>query len=562
MSLYLYFFFWSVSKVVRITSLRKADELPYTGKNNNDWGRSNWDRFSKACKTIIALQNSGNTYHIALGAILLIITNEFARAQVTFTDASGRLPNVSTPYSFLHQAVADMNRDGREDIVRADQTGKFYLLLQQVDGSFTQKTLGQIQSSTPLAIVLADLNNDHYPDILTGGQYNGVRVLSSQALPLTYQTSRLPNDTIFTQAAAVADLNRDGLLDVFVCHDEGTSALWRNLGNGNFVRDNLGINLNTVPASDNSGNYGSVFTDFDNDDDLDLYISKCSRFAPHDSLDPRRINQLFVNQGNGLFLEQAKRFGLADSSQTWITEFQDIDNDGDLDAFIANHHGPSRLMLNNGHGYFADITASAGLLGTVPDGILHALMQDFDNDGYMDLLVSGMMEAKFFRNNGNRTFSVQPLSLTNPTGTAPLRSFVWGDFDQNGFQDLYTSYFYGGNDPDRLWLNSSNNGNHYLKITLQGTKSNFSSVGARITAQVGTQTLIREVRAGESFGLSNSLTQIIGLGPASIIDHLSIQWPSGQRMEQARVAANQWLTLTEPNCTPSKCIPLTLQLIK
>lgn len=492
--------------------------------------------------------------------IILLFLNSDLFAQISFSDASSKLPRNSAFYSFLHQAVADVNQDGRDDIVRADNTGKFYILYQLADGTFSESSIGLVQNRSPLSIVLADLNNDGVLDILTGGAYDGVRVVTSNASASTYSVSRLPQDSIYTQASAIADIDRDGLLDIFVCHDEGTSGIWRNLGNSSFQRNTLGINLNTVPLSDNSGNYGSIFTDFDNDGDLDLYLSKCSRFAPHDSLDPRRINQLFVNQGNGAFLEQAKAFGMADSSQTWVTEFQDIDNDGDLDAFIANHHSPSRLMLNNGHGHFTDITAASGLLGVVPEGILHALMQDFDNDGYIDLLVSGIIGATFFKNNHDLTFTPIALPLTNPTGDMPLRSFAWGDLNADGFLDLYTSYNYGSTDPDRLWLNNKNE-NHFLSVRLIGTQSNKSSVGARITARLGTKTILREVRAGESFGMSNSLTQILGIGTASKIDKLSITWPSGQHTEMQNVAANQFLTLAEPDCQAVKCVEIKVKKI-
>ena len=488
---------------------------------------------------------------------VLILLNSHLCAQMSFSDASSKLPNYTTFYSFLHQAVADMNQDGRDDIVRADNTGKFYILYQQADGTFSPSAIGPVQNITPLSIVLADLNNDGILDILTGGAYNGVRVVSSNASSHTYSVLRLPQDSIYTQASAIADIDRDGLLDIFVCHDEGTSAIWRNLGNASFQRNNLGIDLNTVPPSNNSGNYGSVFTDFDNDGDIDLYISKCSAYAPTDSTDPRRINQLFVNQGNGVFLEQAKMFNMADSSQTWVTEFQDIDNDGDLDAFIANHYWPSRLMLNDGHGHFTDITSASGLLGTVPNGILHALMQDFDNDGYMDILVSGIVESKLFKNNHDLTFTPISLPLTNPTSNTSLRSFAWGDLNADGFLDLYTSYYYGNTDPDRLWLNDKNS-NHFLSVKLMGTISNKSSIGARIAAKIGTKTIIREIRAGESYGMSNSLTQVLGLGATTNIDKLSITWPSGRHTERLNVAADQFLTFVEPDCPIVRCVEVKI----
>ena len=252
---------------------------------------------------------------------------------------------------------------------------------------------------------------------------------------------------------------------------------------------------------------------------------------------------------------------MADSSQSWITEFQDIDNDGDMDAFIANHYRPSRLMLNDGTGHFTDITAASGLLGNMPDGILQAIMKDFDNDGYVDLIVSGMKEAKLYKNNGNNTFSLQLLpTLTEPTANVPLRSFAIGDLNHDGFLDIYASYYFGNTEADKLWLNDKNS-NHFLAINLTGTQSNRSAVGARLTLKANGKTQVREVRAGESYGISNSLTQYFGLGSNSIIECLEIKWPSGQRSVLQNPTADQFLNITEPICSKTLCIPITAKII-
>jgi hypothetical protein len=484
-----------------------------------------------------------------------------AMAQVSFSDASMVLP-APIFKGWLQKGVADMNADGLDDIVRADQQGNFYILKQQANGTFVEQALGKVQPTTPLSVVLADIDNNGYTDILTGGEYNGVRIVQANANASAYSITRLPKDSVFTQASALADINNDGLLDIFVCNDDSTNGIWRNTGNGNFVKDPMGFDFSSVPLNRHSGNYGIVFTDFDNDGDIDAYLSKCSRLAPKDSTDQRRINQIFINNNNILTPPSGAGgagFGLADSSQTWVTEFQDIDNDGDMDAFIANHHTPYRLMLNNGAGYFTDITASAGLLGTTPDGILQALMRDFDNDGYVDLIVSGMMEAKYFRNNGNRTFSAVDLPLLKVNTDKSLRSFAIGDLNHDGFLDIYTSYYYGNNDPDRLWLNAKNS-NHYVSLSLKGTQSNRSAVGARITLKANGKTQIREVRAGESYGISNSLTQTFGLGNNTNIDSIEVRWPSGQRSSIQNPTADQFLSLTEPLCVVMLCIPVTAKI--
>lgn len=490
--------------------------------------------------------------------MLLILLENTAKAQFSFSDASMNLPN-PTFKSWLQKGVTDMNNDGLDDIVRADTQGNFYILKQQSNGSFIEQPLGKIQNITPLSIILADVDNNGYTDILTGGNYDGVRIVKANENGSAYSATRLDKDSIYTQASALADINNDGWLDAFICNDDSTNGIWKNTSNGSFIKDAMGFDFSSVPLNRHSGNYGIVFTDFDNDGDLDAYLSKCSRLAPKDSTDQRRINQLFVNQ-NGIYTDDAKAKGMADSSQTWVTEFQDIDNDGDMDAFIANHYKPSRLMLNDGTGHFKDITENAGLLGTVPDGILQALMRDFDNDGYNDLIVSGMMGAKIFKNNGNRTFSAVDLPLLKINTDKPLRSFAIGDLNQDGFQDIYASYYYGNQDPDRLWLNSKNS-NHFIAITLQGTQSNRSAVGARITIKAKGETQIREVRAGESYGISNSLTQTIGLGTNTQIDQIQILWPSGVKTLIDNPAIDQFMNITEPICT-ARCLPISFSVIK
>jgi hypothetical protein len=128
-----------------------------------------------------------------------------------------------------------------------------------------------------------------------------------------------------------------------------------NDGTGNLVKQDL-FDFITVPTSDNSGNYGSVYTDFDMDGDLDLYIAKC-RQGVNDPSDPRRIDALFVNDGTGFYTQNAKAYGLADGHQTWTADFGDFDNDGDLDLFKTQHDVISELDENIDNDTFINITS-------------------------------------------------------------------------------------------------------------------------------------------------------------------------------------------------------------
>jgi hypothetical protein len=498
------------------------------------------------------------------GSILLII---FLNVSVlygqiipfNFTDASSKLPRYTTYSTWLQKAVADMNADGRDDIIRGNELDGFSILKQNADGSFTEQFIGKVKELyRPLSVIVADLDNDDYPEILTGGQYRGVYIFKTNNGGADYTLIELPDGrNVFTQASAIADINNDGLLDIFVCHDEGMNAIWRNTGNANFIPDLMGFDFSSIPTNRRRGNYGIVFTDVNNDGYQDAYLSKCYSplFEPTtDSTFYERINQLFINNSYQSYTDKAKSLNMADGRQTWITEFQDIDNDGDMDAFIANH-GPSpssRLMLNDGNGNFTEITGKAGL-SNAPFGILQALMRDFDNDGYVDLLLGGHDKPKIYRNNGNLTFSevvYLPIYSNYEPATERthyLHSFAIGDLNHDGFLDIYGSYRFNQDSPDKLWLNQGNN-NHFLSITLVGSKSNRSAVGAKITIKVGGQTMIREVRAGESYGLSNTLTQVFGLGNNTKIDELSIRWPSGLVEKKTVGQLNSFLTFYEPNC--------------
>ncbi|MFN8339464.1 MAG: CRTAC1 family protein, partial [Saprospiraceae bacterium] len=407
--------------------------------------------------------------------------------------------------------------------------------------NWTEMALGNIQSKSPLSVIVGDVDNNNYSDILTGGQYNGIRIVKSSIDGSYYTAIQLPEDAIYTQASALADMNGDGLLDIFICHDEGTSGIWRNLGNGEYVRDNMGIDLNTNPPSDNSGNYGVVFTDFDNDGDQDFYISKC-RAGVTDPNDGRRINQLYVNDGTYHYTEMASAYGLRDGSQSWITEFQDIDNDGDMDALIINHYTASRLLLNSGNGYFSEVTSGSGL-ESLPNGILQALMRDFDNDGDVDLLYAGMSGAGYYSNNGNGTFSQQFINLLSSNGQQ-LRSFVVGDFNHDGFYDIYASYYWSTFAPDKLWLNNGNN-NESLPIILKGWEGNRNAIGAKITLLQGNNKQVREIRAGESYGISNSHCIIFGLGLNTSIDELEVTWPDGKNDKISGVQAGKLVLINE-----------------
>src|SRR6056300_1745818 len=194
-----------------------------------------------------------------------------------------------------------------------------------------------------------------------------------------------------------SDVDNDGFLDLFLCNDLSTNFLFLNDQQSGFVDSDL-IDFNTVPSSDNSGNYGSVIVDFDLDGDRDLYISKC-RAGVVDPTDPRRINQLFVQQEDGSYLEMANDFGLDIGAQTWVADFCDLDLDGDLDLVVANHGEPIQ-MLRNDDGVYTEVSDVGELDLNLFTWQLS--FHDFDNDRYPDILISAD-DTYYFHNNGDWT---------------------------------------------------------------------------------------------------------------------------------------------------------------
>ncbi len=474
-----------------------------------------------------------------LSFMLLIFLSISTFAQ-TFTNRNDLLNKVDIS-SGAPIAVTDMNGDFLDDIIRLDGTVHLYFEYQQADGTFRLYDHGEV-SNNAWAVCIADVNNDGICEMMTGGAYNGVAFLTPNP-DGTYNNSSLDGPNLFVQGMNFADINNDGFLDAFSCHDDGTSHIWKNNGTGNlsFSGDEL-IDLAKYNGNENnSGNYGSVWTDFDSDGDLDLYIAKC-RQGVNGTTDVRRINQLWVNDGTNNYTEAAADYGLDIGWQSWTAEFQDIDNDGDFDCFITNHDYQSQL-LENVDNQFIDITASSGI--NITGLPIQAAMKDFDNDGFVDLLVSG----NYYHNNGDKTFRrIVPNPFENGVHT-----FAIGDLNHDGFLDACIGYgdsfnSSGGQD-DVLWINDGNE-NNFMAVNLVGNKSNRGGVGARIEINGDWGIMIREVRAGESYGIVHTLTQHFGLGVHETIESIIVKWPSGQIDVIENPEINQFLTIYENDCVP------------
>lgn len=473
-------------------------------------------------------------------------------AQFTFTNSNTLIPTAS--HSGCAVTVVDINDDGLDDIVKMDQSTTLIVELQNLNGTFTHYNLGNITGTAKVwGMAVADVDHNGWKDVATGA--NGAMHLVK--LSWTGSTIAATNLTLagsyFVQNITFGDFNNDGWADLSVCDDNAYDKIYQNDGVGNLTLStsliNTYINPNMFYGSDpyDSGNYGSVWTDFDNDGDLDLYIAHC-RQSTSSSTDQRRRDRLFVNNGSNVFTEEAQSFGIevADFKQTWTTSFGDMDNDGDLDIVMTNHGENSQILRNDGTGHFTDVTAGSGL--SVPFDAIESVVEDFDNDGFLDILISGPSWV-MYHNNGNGTYTGTPGVFA---GSA-LLSFGIGDLNHDGKIDVFASYGSVYNQPtgtaDVLYMNTTNTPNHFITFDLKGTTSNIGAIGARVTIYGPWGKQIREVRAGESYGTSNSMQLHFGLGSASMVDSARIDWPSHLQTHFTNLAANQFVTAVEGGCT-------------
>lgn len=461
---------------------------------------------------------------------------------IPFTDATSNLPTTSF-HSGVAIGVSDMNADGLDDIIRLFDNDSLNIVYQQPGPTYIETTFGGYDVGDPWSVCIADANNDGYNDIIYA-DWGNVILLTSQN-GTNYDTLKINPNWIFAQGSNFADIDNDGHLDAFVCHDEGTSQIFMNDQSGNLVYNTATIDLSTTPASDNSGNYSSIWTDYDDDGDIDMYLVKC-RQGVTDNTDPRRINQLFINDGNGNYTENAAVAGIASGAQSWVSDFGDIDNDGDFDLIVLNHDVESELYLNNGDGTFTDIMVGSGLEGNLNFAGIQCSFRDFNNDGWVDLLAAGG-EHRLFINNGNNTFTLDNNAFDY--NTYWMESYAIGDLNNDGFLDIYGGYADLYNDPstrdDKLWLNNGASGNNYVKFYLQGSTSNLNGIGAKVKIYGPWGTQVREVRSGEGYGIHNSFVQHFGVGTNTNIDSAEVLWPSGIRDLFYNLSPNQTVTVNE-----------------
>jgi len=463
---------------------------------------------------------------------ILILTvlgiNVRSEAGVTFTRiASGP---VAASSGATGGAWGDFNNDGWVDLFVSFNSGTTSILYtNNGSGNFAADTSAGIGSGTGSSWGSAwgDYDNDGNLDLLGSVYGAGNNYVFRNNGNGTF--TRLTGDPIVTNGpsgnnAVWADFDNDGFLDAFFA---GPNLLFHNNGNGGFTK----VTNSIVTA--NPGGQGCAWGDYDNDGFPDLFVTRVNQ-----------PNLLFHNHRDGTFTKITRAPFAMDTAISQGCSWGDYDNDGNLDLVVCNHGAKNFLYHNNGDGTFTNITTNA--ISSVIANSSGSAWADYDNDGHLDLFIAVRGGNNLlFHNNGDGTFTqVTGVNPVNLSGT--WIGGAWGDFNNDGFPDLFVGNEAGNN---VLYLNNGNP-NNWITILCQGRVSNRAAIGTkvRIKATIGGKTMwqLREISGGGGLACQNDLRCGFGLGDATNADVVRIEWSSGIVQEFANVAAKQFLTVKEP----------------
>ena len=403
-------------------------------------------------------------------------------------------------------AVVDMNGDHLDDVVSVT-ANSIRVSAQQVGGGFvnTDVTTPPANYTPSWSMAVGDIDNNGHNDLLYGSG-SGVTFMVANATATAY-TELSGSEYVFSQRSNFVDINADGNLDAFVCHDVDANVFYMSDGNG-------GLTFGQGGLGETCGNYGSIWVDFDGDQDQDLFVAKCG-------CDP--VDILYRNNGDGSFTNIAGALGFADTQQSWSSAWGDYNNDGHMDVLVGtSSSGAHKLMKNDGDGTFTNVSVGSGF-DTFNGATIEWTTHDFDNDGYLDILGGGMLSM----NNGDLTFT----QTTITPGNGPI-----GDLNNDGFLDILN----GGS----AYMNAGND-NNWLKVNCTGTASNLNGIGARVKIQSAMGTQIREIRSGDGFRYMSTLNAHFGIGTDTEVESVTIYWPSGTVDVIENPAINTTLTVVE-----------------
>jgi len=396
----------------------------------------------------------------------------------------------------------------------------------------------------------ADYDNDGNIDMCVVTWYNRVNQLYKNFGDGTFDlvtTGPVTTLTTYSETCSWGDYDNDGLVDLFITNSAGSghrNLLYKNTGGGNFVRIDTGAIFSQTAFS-----RGVNWVDVNGDRLPDIFVTR----------ENNQSEFLYKNNGNGYFTEITNSPLTTSGGESWSGSWGDYDNDGDLDVFVTNTGNQrNSLFRNDGDFNFTKILNDP----LVDEPGYHSVggWGDYDNDGDLDMYISQSFKGppfteklvnKLYKNKLMETGSASFEKITSGvlvSDSGYTFGFAWGDYDNDGDLDLAAANTFGENQKNALYRNELNNGNKWINIKCTGTNSNKSGIGAKVkikaTVNGNPVYQMREVSGQEGYCSQNLLLHF-GLGNASVIDSMKVEWPSGADQHFTNVSVNQNITITE-----------------
>ena len=536
---------------------------------------------------------------IAMGAEAVTYVDVTDEVGIRFQHSSGTRSSLLPEDMGSGAGFADIDNDGNIDLYVVNIPGPFkqnggsvgtsptnVLYRNNGNGTFTDitATAGVGHQGYGMGCVFADYDGDGNIDLYVTNY--GANVLYRNNGDGTFrdvtETAGVSCE-LWSTGAAFADVDGDNDLDLYVCNyvtydlevleqmkeeslqsgkpvpsalnphvfEPQDNVFYRNNGNGTFTD----VTAETGIAAPGGRSMQAIFSDFDADNDLDLYVANDTS-----------ANYTYRNDGSGEFTDV--------SAESWAADFRgsmglaagDYDGDGDIDLFMSHWVDEENALYRNllkedgttEHIRFVDESYTALLAEESIKQIgWGTALFDYDNDGDLDIFVtngSTFQELKqpqvlipqrdaLFRNDGDGTF----IDVSEITGIIALpirvgRGAVFGDYDNDGDVDIF---IVNNHAKPTLLRNDGGNRNNWLHVELIGANANRNAVGAKIQVKTMDRTQIQEIYAGDSYMSFNSFIAEFGVGSATQVESLQVIWSNGDTQTLHNIPTNQRLRIAQ-----------------
>ncbi len=516
-----------------------------------------------------------------------------ATARINFVHSNGARTGQLPEDMGSGLAWGDYDNDGYPDLYVVNQPGPFggkpsgpgnRLYRNNRDGSFTDVTeeAGLELLHFGMGAFWGDYDNDGYLDLFVTGQ-DGCRLYHNEGNGRFKDVTKSAG--VFTSGwstgAVWFDFDNDGWLDLYVAHYVDYPRDIASLHLSPIHQYNLvvppALNPRSFSAQPNRlfrNNRNGTFTDVTgragvaDSDGRSLTVTiapfghthNCDLYVGNDL----SMNRFFANHGGGRFIDRSTQSWLSENKGSMGLAVTDVDGDGVLDIFVAHWLGQGASLYQNllkasldGQPTFTDIADPMQLAYiTLPMVSWGSAFVDIDNAGQPDLVVvngNTLEDAQdhhrlvpqhpfLFRWSKDGYHNVAGQIAPAFDQPCNARGLAVADYDRDGDLDFAVSCNRG---PLKLWRADGAEGGNWLKIALQGKKSNRNGIGARVQVTSGGRTQTQAVGSQGSYLSQHALELHFGLGTARKADQLRIEWPSGRTQVAHNVPARQWLKIRE-----------------